>query len=157
MNTRFKEVVNKLYHPPRTGERQVIALSRALAEKLPSLPAVAIISITAPDRRPADVAGFEHLLRLSFADVDFLSADLSLRAKQRAHQVFTVEHASQIYAFVQGLSDEIRTVVVHCEGGYSRSCAVAMALHERFGYVAEVERRREANPRMLKVFSKTPI
>jgi len=43
----------------RAAERQVLALSRGDAEKLPRLPSIAIISVTAPhrsDRLPTSMA-----------------------------------------------------------------------------------------------------
>lgn len=145
MSKRFKEIVDKLYHPPKDGKRQVIAMSRGEAEKLPRLSTMAVISITAPERTPAAVDGFEHLLRMSFADVDFLNPDISDRARSRESSAFTKEQAAQILQFVESLPPQISSVVVHCEGGYSRSCAVALALHERYGYAVERERLREAN------------
>ena len=80
---RLKVVVDKLYHPPTDGRRQVFALSRPEAEKLPRLPTVAMISITAPERPIASIDGFAYLLRLSFADVDFLNPLLSKKAWQK--------------------------------------------------------------------------
>lgn len=149
MSKRFKEIVDKLYHPPRDGKRQVIAMSRGEAEKLPRLPTIAVVSITAPERPMAALDGFEHLLRMSFADVDFLNPDISPRAKSRASAAFTKEQAAQILQFVAALPDHVQTVVVHCEGGYSRSCAVALALHERYGYEVEMARLLEANKSIL--------
>lgn len=146
---RLKEVVDKLYHPPKDGRRQVFALSRPEAEKLPRLPAVAMISITAPERPIAAVDGFAYLLRLSFADVDFLNSSLSKKAQQKMQDAFTPAQAAQILDFVNGLPGDVHSLVVHCEGGFSRSCAIALALHKRFGYVAEVERLSKGNPSVL--------
>lgn len=148
---RLKEVVDKLYHPPKDGRRQVFALSRSEAEKLPRLPAVAMISITAPERPIAAVDGFAYLLRLSFADVDFLNSSLSKKAQQKAQNAFTPSQASQILDFVNGLPGDVHSLVVHCEGGFSRSCAIALALHQRFGYLAEVERLSKGNPSVLQL------
>lgn len=155
MSKRLKDVVDRLYHPPKAGVRQVIALSRADAEKLPRLPAVAMISITAPDKPFAAVDGFEHLLRLSFADVDFLNPGLSKRSRQKIANAFTPEQGMLVHDFLGGLPDEVRSVLVHCEGGYSRSCAIALALQQIYGYVAEMERLSEANPSVLKVMLMT--
>ncbi|CAL62345.1 Hypothetical protein HEAR2210 [Herminiimonas arsenicoxydans] len=68
MKKRLKDVIGSLYKPS-AGVRQAFALPRADAEQLPRLPSVAVISITAPERPPAAVDGFEHLLRLIFAAV----------------------------------------------------------------------------------------
>lgn len=154
MNKRLKDVVGKLYHPPNNGRRQVIAVSRELAERLPCLPNVAIVSITAPERKLAVLGEFDYVLRLSFSDVDFLNTNLPSRAKNRLNQAFTIEQAELICTFVQQLPELVCSIVIHCEGGYSRSCAVAMGLHQLFGYTTEVERLKEANPSVVKLFAK---
>ncbi|MFV8596681.1 hypothetical protein [Ralstonia pseudosolanacearum] len=153
MAQRLRDILGKLYRPPADGRRQVFALSRADAERLPELPSIAIISITAPERPPANLAGFAHVLRLRFADLDFLNPDLSARAKEKLPHAFTAEHASAIRTFVETLSPEIASVVVHCEGGYSRSAAIAVALHRLFGYHAELPHLSLANPSILRVLT----
>lgn len=151
MAQQLQDILSKLYRPPADGPRQVFALSRADAEKLPVLPSVAVISITAPERPPARIAEFTYVLRLSFADIDFLKPDLSERARGRLAQAFTSEQASVIRQFVEALPEDIRSVVIHCEGGYSRSCAVAVALHRLYGYLASFEHLSDANPSVIQV------
>jgi len=87
---RLQEVVGKLYKPPADGARQVFALSRGDAQKLPRLPSIAVISVIAPERSPG-LNGFAHLLRLSFADVDFLSPNLSTKSRDKLVHAFTPE------------------------------------------------------------------
>lgn len=152
MTPRLKSVINALYRPG--AGRQVFAVSRAEAERLPPLPTVAIISITAPERPLAKLEGFAYLLRLSFADVDHLSPGLSARGREKLHSAFTVEQANAIFQFVQPLPLTIKTVVVHCEGGHSRSCAVAYVLNELFGYTVEHERIKDANPSVIQMLRK---
>ncbi len=151
MAQRLQDILGKLYRPPADGRRQVFALSRADAERLPELASIAVISVTAPERPPANIAGFAHMLRLSFADVDFLSPELSARAKEKLPHAFTAEHASAIRTFVETLPPEIASVIVHCEGGYSRSCAIAVALHRLYGYHAELPHLSQANPSIVHV------
>lgn len=151
MPQRLTDIVGKLYRPPADGSRQVFALSRADAEKLPQLPSIAVISITAPERPPADIRGFAHVLRLSFADVDFLNPDLSDRARAKLDHVFTHDHSQAIRSFVEALPNEAVSLVIHCEGGYSRSCAVALALHRLFGYHAQLQHLTDANPSIVRV------
>lgn len=91
MTQRLTEAIAGLYRQPTDGIRQVFALSRAEAERLPRLSWVAIVSITAPGRLPADVDGFEHVLRVSFADVDLLSPTLSARASANLGEAFTCD------------------------------------------------------------------
>jgi predicted protein tyrosine phosphatase len=45
---------------------------------------------------------------------------------------FTPEQAQTVRSFVETLPDEIATIVVHCEGGFSRSCAIALALQQLY-------------------------
>ena len=153
MAQRLQDILSKLYRPPADGRRQVFALSRADAERLPELESIAVISVTAPERPPANIAGFAHVLRLTFADVDFLNPDLSARAKEKLPHAFTAEHGSAIRTFVETLPPEIASVVVHCEGGYSRSCAVAVALHRLYGYHAELPQLSQANPSIVRLMT----
>lgn len=151
MAQQLQDIISKLYGPPADGPRQVFALSRTDAEKLPALPSIAVISITAPERPPARIAEFTYVLRLSFADIDFLKPDLTERARGKLAQAFTDEQASVIRRFVESLPDDIRSVVIHCEGGYSRSCAVAVALHRLYGYLASFQHLSDANPSVIRV------
>lgn len=144
MGQSLREVIDLLYKPA-PGARQAIAVSRRVAEQLPPLSTVAMISITAPERGPAVVHGFSQLLRLSFADVDFLNTEISERAKTKINDGFTPQQAKEIHAFVRALGPEIRSVVVHCEGGYSRSCGVVLALHNIYGFAVNLNNLNLAN------------
>lgn len=153
MRQRLQDVLGRLHRPPASEVRQVFALSRDDAEKLPRLPSLAVISITAPGRPPARLGGFKHLLRLSFADVDFLKPELSRKAKEKLSQAFTPEQARVVRSFVEGLPDAVSSIVVHCEGGYSRSCAIALGLYRLYGYNVEMEHLARANPSVLRVMT----
>ncbi|WP_432258041.1 hypothetical protein [Cupriavidus sp. TMH.W2] len=152
MPRRLQEIVSKLYRPP-VGVRQVFALSRDDAERLPRLASIAVISITAPERPAAQLDGINHVLRLSFADVDFLRPKLSAKAKAKLDSAFTVEQAQAVRQFVDCLPADIASVVVHCEGGFSRSCAIALGLHHLYGYQVETEQLTQANPSVLRVLT----
>lgn len=149
MPLQLKDAIDKLYRPPRDGARQVLAVSRGVAEKLPRLESVAVISVTAPGRPLASLEGFKRVLRLSFADVDFTNPQLSARAQAKLADAFRPEQAETIREFVEGLPGEVATVVVHCEGGYSRSCAIALGLHRLYGYETETKLLGEANRSVL--------
>lgn len=127
--------------------------ARADAERLPRLPSVALISITSPDRPPADLH-FEHVLRLSYADVDFPSRTPSRRAQQQAEQAFTPEQGGLVLQFVEGLPDPVLTVIVDCEGDYSRSCAVVLGLYQLYGYEIEQEQQANANASVLRLLTR---
>lgn len=150
MNQRVKDIIARLYRPPKQG-RQLVALSRTDAERIPLVAGVAMISITAPEKTPAQVPEYENLLRLSFADVDFLSESLSIRATAKIPAAMTKEDAVEILAFVKALPPSVHTLLVHCEGGFSRSCGVVTALHQLYGYNVEEARLVQANQSVAKV------
>lgn len=151
MKQHLSKVIAALYRVPSTGTRRVFALSREEAERLPSLPTFAIVSITAPERPLANLNAPAYALRLSFADVDFGSADLSLRALAKLPHAFTSEQANHVRQFVESLPGRVNAIVIHCEGGYSRSCAIALALHHLYGYEVDIERLAQANPSVLRL------
>ncbi|MFS8974470.1 hypothetical protein PO002_08145 [Cupriavidus necator] len=127
----------------------MFAVSRGIAEKLPRLESVAVISVTAPGRPLAILDGFKQVLRLSFADVDFMNPEISPRAKEKLKAAFRPEQAETIREFVERLPGGVVTVVVRCEGGYSRSCAIALGLHRLYGYETDTKHLAEANPSVL--------
>ena len=85
---------------------------------------------------------------MSFADVDFMNPELSARAKQKLADAFRPEQAKEIREFVEALPGEVVTVV-HCEGGYSRSCAIALGLQRLYGYETDAKLLVQANPSVL--------
>lgn len=155
MSRRMKFVIDKLYRPALTAgaERQVFAVSRVEAEQLPGLPTVAVISIVTPGRPPASLDGVEYLLRLQFEDVDFLNANLSKRAREKLPGAFTAAQARQIRSFVDGLPESVHSIVIHCEGGFSRSCAVALGLNKLYNFQVELERLEHANPSVVHILT----
>jgi predicted protein tyrosine phosphatase len=157
VSPRLKDVVNQLHRPLLHNGRQVFALPRKDAEQLPRLPSVAVISITSPNTPPAALDGFEHLLRLEFEDLDFLNNELSTKAQAKLPGAFTENQAQSIRSFVEGLPESIHTIIVHCQGGFSRSCAVAHCLHHLYGYRVEEERLEKANPSVIQVLMSSSI
>lgn len=153
MPQRLQDILLQLYRPQIGGTRQVFTLSRSEAEKLPQLPSIAVISITAPGRPPANIGDFVHVLRLSFADVDFFNPDLSEKAQAKLSHAFTEEHSYAIRSFVETLPKEITSLVIHCEGGYSRSCAIAIALHQLYGYKVELQHLLGANRSIVRMMT----
>lgn len=151
---RLKALVARIYHPS-PGQRQVFAVSRAEAEQLPALATVAVISITAPGKPIAKLAPFDHVLRLSFADVDFDRSDLSERARKKLSGAFRIDQARAVHQFVDELPAEIASVVVHCEGGFSRSSAIALGLSIRYRYLPQVPHADAANRSVLDLIVRT--
>ena len=74
-----------------------------------------------------------------------MNPELSARAKEKLADAFRPEHAEEILRFVEALPSEVATVVVHCEGGFSRSAAIALALHKLYGYRTDMTHLRNAN------------
>jgi hypothetical protein len=52
---------------------------------------------------------------------------------------------------VEGIPEDIGTIVVHGEEGYLRSCAIALALSQIYGFEEDQESQKEARPSVLKV------
>lgn len=61
MPLQLKDAIDKLYRPPKDGTRQVLAVSRGVAERLPRLESVAVISVTAPERPLASTTSRKYL------------------------------------------------------------------------------------------------
>lgn len=154
MSNRTREIFEAIHRAPMNG-RQVLALSRADAEQFPLFEDVAMISITAPERPLAQLPEYPFLLRMSFSDVDFLSADLSERAKAKLPNAMTRQQAEEIIEFVRLLPESVKSLLVHCEGGFSRSCGVVAALGEIFNFTVEKKRLADANPSVKKLLLKT--
>ncbi|MHB1666003.1 hypothetical protein [Thiomonas sp.] len=117
----------------------VVFLSRKVAEALPGTPGMAIISITNPGKRLADLPGYlpTQVLRLSFDDADELAMGLPFCLDPVAAPLsglpawvwsgiewFSPRQAEAIRVFVERQSLDTR-FRVHCEKGQSRSAAVA--------------------------------
>ncbi|GAB7542776.1 hypothetical protein CS8_024450 [Cupriavidus sp. 8B] len=62
------------------------------------------------------------------------------------NHAFTAEQARAIRSFTEALPPDVTSLFIHCEGGYSRSRAIALALHQLHGYRTELERLGQANP-----------
>lgn len=117
----------------------VMFLSRKAAEALPGRPGVAIISITDPGKRLADLPGYSpgQVLRLSFDDADEVAMGLPLCLdpemappadlpawRWSGVEWFSPRQAEAIRVFVDGQPPATR-FRIHCEKGESRSAAVA--------------------------------
>ncbi|EFF74631.1 hypothetical protein HMPREF0004_4001 [Achromobacter piechaudii ATCC 43553] len=46
--------------------------------------------------------------------------------------------------------------MVHCEGGFSRSCAVVLGLHKLYGYEVDMSELEQANPSTVQVLRRQP-
>jgi predicted protein tyrosine phosphatase len=82
-----------------------------------------IISITsAPDdRAKLPICTYTiGVLRLSFADSD------------KGENAMTDAHATELKAFIGGLTEKFERIIVHCDAGYSRSPAIAAALSKHY-------------------------
>ncbi|OPZ86333.1 MAG: hypothetical protein BWY76_00997 [bacterium ADurb.Bin429] len=100
----------------------LLVLSRFEAMDFTAEAPYAVISITDPETPPAVLKSppsCRGVLRLQFHDIT---------RPQDGYALMTEEHARQITAFVSAWRETVDLFVVHCEGGVSRSAAVAAAL-----------------------------
>jgi predicted protein tyrosine phosphatase len=81
-----------------------------------------LISITDVEESPPDIPPcYSDVLHLQFHDID----------KNRTGYVcFSRKHARQILDFYTLRIDNVKTFVIHCTAGISRSAAIAAALHK---------------------------
>lgn len=108
---------------------------------------MAIISITDPDSKPANITrspGFSGIIRMRFYDIEqddfwhgkFLNAMRPWQAKEIAD-------------FVNKVEDKIDFLFVHCEAGVSRSAGVAAAISlVKFGTDKEFFNSGKYSPNM---------
>ncbi|WP_321962126.1 hypothetical protein [Paraburkholderia sp. J7] len=149
MAQRLQDILGNLYRPSGDGLRQVFPLSWSDAERLPILASIAVIPITAPARPAATLDSVIHVLHLGFADLDFLNLDLSDWARARLADAVTIERASAIRIFVEGLRDEKTSVVAHSKRA-TRAHVPSPRLH-LYGYRAEPGHLLNANPTIVSV------
>ena len=87
-----------------------------------------VISVTDPDLPEVLIPQSPHLksiLRLSFHDIE---------EPYREFVLMVPEQAARIAAFVRRWQSEVELIVVQCEGGISRSAAIAAAIaHWSYG------------------------
>jgi predicted protein tyrosine phosphatase len=97
------------------------ALEAAAPHEVPHI----VISITSS---PGDQARLRNngarlgVLRLSFPDVE-VASELHPEG-----ELFSREHAAQVWRFVEEHRSKMERIIVHCDAGKSRSPAVAAAL-----------------------------
>lgn len=91
-----------------------------------------VISIRSPGQRRARIpkqSGLVAKLFLAFDDAE-PSARLSI---PKSIRVFSVEQAQEVKTFVERHKECVQCIVCQCEGGCSRSPAVAAAICRSFG------------------------
>lgn len=109
---------------------RVIFVSQPQAERIGGRQTAALISITDPGAPVAQLSpGWGALLRLAFHDADpvtFPDSDLHLTR-------MSIEQAIAVRCFLAGLPAQVRTLVIHCRSGISRSAGLAKAVAEAYG------------------------
>lgn len=102
-------------------------VSRPTAEKMPGWIDGAIISITEPDVEEADLMqGWYAIHRAVFHDAE------PQKVIRDPLIVMTAKHAEDIVNFVHTVAPNVKTIVIHCKGGISRSAAVAKWIAEAY-------------------------
>ena len=84
----------------------IISVKSSWDRELPSLPM-------------NDKNNVKHILSLSFDDVEY---------EQIPEFCMTFEHGQKVAEFVNNYYDEADLIIVHCDGGISRSAGVAAAI-----------------------------
>ena len=108
--------------------KKLMFVSRPVAEKMPGWDEGAIISITEPDVTEAELMqGWYAIHRAVFHDAE------PQKVIRDPLIVMTTKHAEDIVTFVHSVSPNVKTIVVHCKGGISRSAAVAKWIAEAYG------------------------
>lgn len=111
-------------------------MSREEAEDTTPDLSQALISITDPKSRPADIKrGWYSVLAIQFHDIDmtkqispFLRADIL-----NSFTIMTREQAQSVVGFVEMVrADGVTGIVCHCEAGISRSAAVAKWIADHY-------------------------
>lgn len=106
--------------------KRLMFVSRTAAENMPGWESGAIISITEPDAGQAKLMqGWYVIHRAMFHDID-------APRPGESHTLMSAQHAAEIVDFVHSVSPHIKTIVVHCKGGISRSAAVAKWIAEAY-------------------------
>lgn len=118
----LKPFAERIYHGSRVN---FLVLNRFdVATVKPDVPYL-VISVTDPERDEAvlaESANRRAVLRLRFHDKG------TRRPLAPGKVVMTSEDARTVIAFVQAHLDEGQLIVCQCEGGISRSAAIAAAL-----------------------------
>jgi predicted protein tyrosine phosphatase len=118
-------------------EFDIVVLGRREAKEFISdVPWAAISISTYPDEFPKlNKCQRVGLLQLAFADLDELDRWAEegwdrLQDTDPEYKVFQYSQAQEIWNFVASVKDKIKTLLVHCEAGVSRSPAIAAAISE---------------------------
>ena len=119
---------------------QIKIMSRERIEMVshfPFPPGTALISITDADDFPVKLKNRpQHLLRLSFDDVDLsdllkdVNPDCVDKTTEERFHLFTREQAKKLACFFHTIRNSAQTIICQCEFGQSRSAAVAAAILE---------------------------
>ncbi len=108
--------------------RQVVFKGRIEAEKESSRSNWAVISITEPGSKPAQLNdGWYAILRQEFHDVDYTDSSYP-------YSLFSEHQARELVSFVVKVETEgVEGILVHCKAGISRSAAVARWIAFKYG------------------------
>lgn len=108
--------------------RKIAFVPQYVAESMVPSTNTAMISISTPEGRHNvslnkkwEICG--NLLEIDFHDIDIQDSN---------YTIFSREHAKTIIDFIESLSSDINTIIVHCLAGISRSAAVALFIHENY-------------------------
>ncbi len=124
----------------------VYFLSQLEAERLAPVSGAAMISITDPDKAPAQLGQWDYLLRESFYDGGYSRETIRTMKESfpfKYASYIDAEQAQRIVGFLENLIQKgVREIYVHCYYGRSHSGAVAMYLRDKYGFTPNKEIER---------------
>ncbi len=108
---------------------RVMFVNRNTAENTPGWANWSVVSITEPDSAFGEAKllhGWYAIHRSRFDDVD------PKRGSSEPYVLMNEQHAAEIVDFVHSVAPHSDGILVHCQGGISRSAAVAKWIAESF-------------------------
>ncbi len=116
----------------------VYFLSQFEAEKLLPIPSAGMISITDPDKPPANIVGWDNVYRDTFYDGGYSESTIAaMKSSFRLNYASCIDsaQASQLVEHLENLvSSGVTQIFVHCYFGESRSAAIALFLCNKYGF-----------------------
>lgn len=109
---------------------QVVFVNRKTAETRPGDPWWALISISQPGDPAQLIDGWHAVHRVDFHDAD--PDRTTTRKRKEVRVVMDAKQAKEINKFVKDVAPNVRGILVHCQGGISRSAAVAKWIAELY-------------------------
>lgn len=111
--------------------QSVTFINREAAEQKLGAQNLALISITQPNTPPAALkTGWHSVLKIQFDDTN--PEIITLKKRKTPRVAITLTDAIKIVKYVHETASAVEEIIVHCQGGISRSAAVAKWIAETY-------------------------